>query len=106
MQDSEPPALDGRGRRRLAAAFITALGAVALALYVGTPSLIGNYDAQAPYFESPGFFPRMALAIVCACALVQVVRVLRGAALEAGEDIDDPGANPRLVLISMGLFAG
>lgn len=95
---------ESSGQRLLAVVLTMGLLVSALVTYVFTPAWITRYRVDAPYFESPGFMPRVALAIVCICAVIHAVRVMRGASLDTGEDTDDDTANRRLVAIGVLLF--
>jgi Tripartite tricarboxylate transporter TctB family len=100
---TKPPESFGQ---RLLAVIVTAFLLIgALLAYAFAPSLITRYRADVPFFESPSFVPRVALALVAICALVHAIRVVRGASLDAGEDMDDARSDSRLVVAGVSLFA-
>lgn len=95
---------DSRLRRCVAIAFGGLLALAALGLLIAAPALVGSARQQTPFYQSPLTFPLIALAVIVGGALVHVTQLLRGAAL-AGDDIDEPAANWRLVLLAMAAYA-
>lgn len=89
-------------QRWLAAGFAGALALGAAVLLPLTPSLIIGMRDDVAYYRSPALFPLAALALVAICAFVHCVRLLRGASMST-DDIDEPGANWPVVVLS---FAG
>ncbi|MDM0084716.1 tripartite tricarboxylate transporter TctB family protein [Variovorax sp. J31P179] len=98
-------AVPAQGQRVLAVALTFLLLVGAVALYVYAPTLITNYRHDVNFYESPAFMPRVALALVAIGASIHVVRILRGASLDAGEEVDDGTANRRVVAASIPFFA-
>jgi len=105
---ARPPDTDQaiRGQRLLALVLTSLVGVGAIVMFMLAPSLITDYRAGTPFFESPAFVPRFALVLVAVCAIVHVVRVARGASLDAGEELDDEDAKRHVVLLGIVLFAG
>jgi hypothetical protein len=93
-----------RSVRRVAAGFVAAIAAGSVALLALTPQLVSGNRPAARYYESPMMMPMVALAIMAVCAAIQAGRILRGASL-AGDDIEEPAAHWRLVLVAMGAYA-
>jgi len=93
------------GQRLLALVLTAALGLGAIVAFILTPSLITDYKPDVRFYESPAFVPRFALLVVAICAVAHVVRVRRGASLDAGEELDDEDANRHVVLLGIALFA-
>ena len=90
--------------RRVAAAFAAVLAAGSAALLAVTPSLITIERKQVRYYESPLMMPMLALAVVAVCAAIHLAKVLRGAPLST-DDIEEPTAHWRLVLVAMAAYA-
>lgn len=85
-----------------------AIVVICLLLFAGTPWLITNFRADVPYFESPAFYPRLALAV----AILGGVAHFR--ALKAGKVVLDDGsdefevgdARTGLAIAGLALFIG
>jgi hypothetical protein len=105
MQPSVSQELGERAQRHIALAFCAALAVTGTTLLVLAPTLIPGTNFDVPYYRSPAFFPMAALALVAVGAALQTLRLLRGASLEA-DDIDEPAANWRMVLVSAAAYAG
>lgn len=97
--------LGERAQRRLAAAFTGLLALAAAVLLPLAPRLIIGMPDDVPYYRSPVLFPAIALALVAVCAAVHCVRLLRGAEIGT-DDIDEPAANWRVVLLAFLAYAG
>lgn len=97
--------LGERAKRRIALVFSAALAVTGTALLLLTPTLIPGMREDVPYYRSPAFFPMAALALLAVGAALHTLRLLRGASLEA-DDIDEPAANWRMVLIAGAAYAG
>lgn len=92
--------------QRVIAVIVTATILLAAAVgYLHAPDQIGGHRSDTVFYESSAFIPRLALAVVAICALIHVARVVRGASLDAGEDLDDTGVDRRTVIGGMALFA-
>ena len=93
------------GRGDLAILGLLALAAVGA--FAATPVWIVPYPAQVPWYESPGFFPRAALALVAAGSAVEAWRRRAAPAGSSGgdEDLDARGSRPSLALGALALFA-
>lgn len=96
--------LGERAQRRLAAGFAAALALGAALLLPLAPRLIVGMPEGVPYYRSPLLFPAIALALVAVCGAVHCVRLLRGGAL-ATDDIDEPAANWRVVVLAFVAYA-
>lgn len=105
MQPTASLELGERAQRRIALAFSAALAVTGTTLLVLTPALIPGMSPDAPYYRSPAFFPMAALALVAVASALHALRLLRGATLE-GDDIDEPAANWRMVLVAAAAYAG
>jgi len=87
---------------------LTAVAVVlCVGLYLATPELITNYRAEAPFFESPGFFPRLALGVAILAGLwhlgegwVHHIREMGADEIEIGK------SRPIIAFVGMALFAG
>jgi putative tricarboxylic transport membrane protein len=104
MQPTASPELGERAQRRIALAFSATLAVAGTALLVLTPALIPGMRADVPYYRSPAFFPMAALALLAVAAALHGLRLLRGASLD-GDDIDEPAANWRMVLVAGAAYA-
>lgn len=112
-------------QRLLRRAMLGTVVVAAFALFLLTPTLIAPWPDRAPWFESPGFFPRVALAMAGLAAVAALTARRRprangrrgsadgagdGAedqadiADEASDDIDASESNPRLVLACLVAF--
>lgn len=105
MQSTVSRELGERAQRRIALAFSVALAVTGTTLLVLAPTLIPGMRAEVPYYRSPAFFPMAALALLAVAAALHAVRLLRGASLD-GDDIDEPAANWRMVLLAGAAYAG
>jgi hypothetical protein len=105
MQPTVSTELGERAQRRIALVFSAALALGGTALLVFTPALIPGMREEVPYYRSPAFFPMAALALLAVGAALHALRLLRGASLE-GDDIDEPAANWRMVLLAGAAYAG
>ncbi len=77
---------------------------VAAAVLMATPQLITPYPAQAAWFESAAFFPRMALALVCIAGLFELYRRRSSVELADSDELDSSAANMRQALGMLALF--
>jgi hypothetical protein len=85
--------------------FAAGVVAASTCLFLATPALIMNYRADARFYESPGFFPRLALAVTVACGLSHLMALVRGRAAFADRDEFDIGeARSNLALTGLLLF--
>lgn len=100
-----PAELGEVAQRRLAIGFTAAIAVLATALLVLAPALIPGQRDATPFHQSPTMFPMAALAIVALCAAWHVLHLLRGAALD-NDDIDEPTANWRVVVLAFVAYAG
>lgn len=105
MQPTASPALGERAQRRIAFGFSAALAVTGTTLLVLAPALIPGTRQDLPYYRSPAFFPMAALALLTVAAALHAWRLLRGATLD-GDDIDEPAANWRMVLVAGAAYAG
>ncbi len=105
MHSPAPQELGERAQRRIALAFTAGLAFVGTALLLFAPALIAGGHGDGAYYKSPAFFPMGALALLVIGALFHVLRLMRGASVE-GDDIDEPAANWRMVLVSGAAYAG
>ena len=97
--------LGERAQRRIALAFTATLAFAGTAFLVLAPALILGTRSDVPFYKSPTFFPLAALALLVVGAVFHALRLARGASLEA-DDIDEPAANWRMVLVSGVAYAG
>lgn len=93
-----PRAFDGR---RVLLLVLTVFAGVTL---LATPSLIVPWPQEAPWYESPGTFPRFALMLVMVGALVELWRRKQQAPDAGSEEMDASASRPGLMLISVALF--
>ena len=85
--------------------FAAGVVAASACLFLATPALITNYRADAHFYESPGFFPRLALAVTVACGLSHLMALVRGrAALADGDEFEVGAARSNLALTGLLLF--
>lgn len=105
METTAHQELGERAQRRLALAFSATIALGGTALLVLAPVLIAGVRADVPFYKSPAFFPMGSLAIVAIAAALHTLRLLRGADLEV-DDIDEPAANWRMVLVAGATYAG
>ena len=105
MQPIVSRELGERARRRIALAFSAALALTGTTLLVLAPALIAGSREGVPYYRSPVFFPMAALALLAVGAALHTLRLLRGADLDT-DDIDQPAANWRMVLVAAAAYAG
>ncbi len=92
-------------QRRLAVGFTALIAVLATVLLVLAPALIPGQREGTPFHQSPTMFPMAALAIVAVGAAWHVLHLLRGAALD-NDDIDEPTANWRVVVLAFVAYAG
>ncbi len=104
MQTTASRELGERAQRHIALAFSAALALAGTLLLIFTPALIPALRDEVPYYRSPAFFPMGALALLSVAAALHTLRLLRGAALE-GDDIDEPAANWRMVVVAATAYA-
>ncbi|MGD9946001.1 MAG: tripartite tricarboxylate transporter TctB family protein [Burkholderiaceae bacterium] len=91
----------GRDPRR---ALLILLVLVATATALATPSLITPWPQDVAWYESPGTFPRFALALVVIGALAELL-MRRGAERDADSDeMDASASRPGMMLAAAGLF--
>lgn len=80
---------------------------LSLGLWLATPQLITNYRAEAAFFESPGFFPRLALGIAVLAGLWHLAEGWLGHVREEGADEIEIGeSRPLIAFAGMALLAG
>lgn len=86
------------------AAIVTAL---AIALYLATPWLISNFRSDTPFQLSPAFYPRLALAVAAAGAVLHILYLRRGGhRVEENDEFEVGDSNWRLVVVGIALFLG
>lgn len=105
MKSTASTELGERAQRRIALVFSAALGLGGTALLVLAPTLIAGARGDVSFYKSPAFFPMGSLAVLVIGAVFHTLRLWRGASLET-DDIDEPAANWRMVLLSGAAYAG
>src|SRR4051812_25913373 len=105
MEPSVTQELGEAAQRRIALTFTAVLAAAGTLLLMFTPVLIPGIRSDVPYYRSPAFFPMAALALVAVAAALHALRLFRGASVQA-DDIDEPTANWRMVLVAGAAYAG
>lgn len=83
---------------------LIALAACALGLWLGTPVLITPYPAQAVWYESAAFFPRLGLGLMVLGALAETLVRRRGPVQTGHEELDSSEMQPRKALAVLALF--
>lgn len=83
---------------------LSALAACALGLWLGTPELITPYPAQAVWYESAAFFPRLGLALMVIGALAETLVRRRGPVQTGHEELDSSEMQPRKAVAVLALF--
>jgi hypothetical protein len=98
--------LKERSGLRASAFFAAGCALIAAVLFVVTPDLITNYRAEQSFYESPAFFPRVALAIMSIAGTWHAVSSWLGVVAAPDSDEIDAGDSNRLVaLLGVALFA-
>jgi hypothetical protein len=86
--------------------FAAGCALVAAVLFFVTPYLITNYRAEQSFYESPAFFPRTALAIMCIAGIWHAISSYLGMVTAPDSDEIDAGdSNVLVALIGVALFA-
>jgi hypothetical protein len=105
MQATVSQELGEHAQRHIALAFTAMLAVAGTALLMLAPTLIVGAREGVPYYKSPTFFPMAGLSLLVLGAVFHGLRLLRGGSLET-DDIDEPAANWRMVLVSGAAYAG
>jgi hypothetical protein len=93
--------------RRGGLVFTAVAVVLCVGLYLATPQLITNYRAEAAFFESPGFFPRLALGVAIFAGIWHLGENWFRHVREAGaEEIEIGESRPVIAFVGMALFAG
>ncbi|WP_233204756.1 tripartite tricarboxylate transporter TctB family protein [Limnohabitans sp. 15K] len=80
------------------------LSLVAAAVLMATPQLITPYPAQAAWFESAAFFPRVTLGLACMAGLFELYQRRNALELADSDELDSSAANIRQALGMLALF--
>ena len=100
--EREYMSLSDTGVKRGGLIFTATAVALCLGLWLATPQLITNYRADAPFFESPGFFPRLALGVAILAGLWHLGEAWLGRVREEGADEIEIGqSRPLTAFIGM-----
>jgi putative tricarboxylic transport membrane protein len=86
-------------------ALLLALALAAVGLFLGTPGLITPWPAQAPWYESAAFFPRLGLLIMALGAVAEALVRARTRERFLSEELDSSAASLPKALVSVALFA-
>ena len=86
-------------------ALLAALGLAAVGLFLGTPALITPWPANAPWFESAAFFPRLGLLIVALGAVAEGLVRARTPERFQSDELDSSAAQLPRALWCVLLFA-
>jgi hypothetical protein len=73
-------------------------------MLMATPQLITPYPAQAAWFESAAFFPRVTLALACIAGLFELYQRRSAVELADSDELDSSAANMRQALGMLALF--
>jgi hypothetical protein len=90
--------------RRSAVLLLGVLVLGAVLTFAMTPAWIQRYPSGVPWYESPGFFPRLGLAMLAVGGAIEAFGRWRGTQAGASEELDAGAARPRLAAIGFALF--
>lgn len=90
---------------RLELLTLAVLAVAALGLWWATPQLIVPFRTGQPWYESAATFPRGALLLLAAGALLEALQRWRGAARGASDELDSSAAQLPRAAAALGLFA-
>jgi hypothetical protein len=76
----------------------------AASLWMATPQLITPYPAQAPWFESAAFFPRVTLGLACIAGLMELYQRRRAVEVADSDELDSSSASMVQALGMLALF--
>lgn len=77
---------------------------IAATVLMATPRLITPFPAQAAWYESAAFFPRLALALACIAGLFELHQRRSAVELADSDELDSSAANMRQALGMLALF--
>ncbi|MBM3395257.1 MAG: tripartite tricarboxylate transporter TctB family protein [Betaproteobacteria bacterium] len=77
---------------------IAALVGLAAMSFVMTPQWIRPWPSGARWWESPGFFPRIALALVVLFGLIELIRLWRGGTIIQSNESDASDSKPAIAI--------
>jgi hypothetical protein len=77
---------------------------LAAAVLMATPQLISPYPAQAAWFESAAFFPRVTLTLACIAGMFELYQRRCSVELADSDELDSSAANLRQALGMLALF--
>jgi len=80
------------------------LALAAAAAMLATPQLISPFPAQAAWFESAAFFPRVTLALACAAGAVELYHRRHAIEVADSDELDSSTASMRQALGMLALF--
>ncbi len=76
----------------------------AAAVMLATPQLITPYPAEAAWFESAAFFPRVTLVLACIAGLFELYQRRSAVEVAESDELDSSTANMRQALGMLALF--
>jgi hypothetical protein len=76
----------------------------AAAVMLATPQLITPYPAEAAWFESAAFFPRVTLVLACIAGLFELYQRRSAVDVAESDELDSSTANMRQALGMLALF--